>query len=235
MKNLVSIFLWLCGIAILAGFSAVLIMLRPINTYRDKTSDKSSDFEASPFFIKQNSIFQKSTKAKVFTAPSEIQIADFAFDDNNVFISDAFKKRIYKFSKDGNLIWESSGENRFVIPNHKFPISISPEGDLWVANTGMKRLEKLDKSNGKFIASWTPAKNFEFLGCCNPVAFVAISGGKFVTMEKGIKKIKMFLPSGESKIIDQLSSDWSNYDLKFDKDAIFYFDGKKNVKLMLED
>lgn len=237
MKKLSSIVIAVFGIVVLSAFAAILILKKPANPRAFSVAEKTLNFEAEDFYALKNEIFKKSTGERVFGAPEDFEIASFAFEGDCVYFSEAFKKRVYKFSRKGGLIWESRGERRFVIPNHKFPLSLSPEGDLWVANTGLKRLENLDKDTGKFVASWEPAKGFEFLGCCNPVAFAAVGGGKFVCMEKGTRKIKIFQPSGESKIIDELSANWSNYGVKFDFETseLFYFDGAKNVRLKLED
>lgn len=237
MKKLSSLVIAIFGIIVLSAFASFLILKKPIDPRAFKEAEKVLNFEAEDFYALKNEIFKKSSQELVFRAPDDIEIASFAFEVDSVYLSDAFKKRVYKFSKNGDIIWESRGEKRFIIPNHKFPLSLSPEGDLWVANTGLKRLENLDKNTGKFVASWEPAKGFEFLGCCNPIAFAAVGGGRFACMEKGTKKIKMFLPSGESKVIDELSANWSNYGVKFDSKTseLFYFDGVKNVRLKLED
>ena len=237
MKKLSSIVIAVFGIVVLSAFASLLILKKPANPRVFKGGEKTLSFEAADFYALKNEIFKKSTGERVFGASEDFEIASFAFEGDCVYFSDAFKKRVYKFSRKGELIWESRGERRFVIPNHKFSLSLSPEGDLWVANTGLKRLENLDKSTGKFVASWEPAKGSEFLGCCNPIAFAAVGGGRFACMEKGTKKIKIFSPSGESKIIDELSADWSNYAVKFNAETseLFYFDGAKNVRLKLED
>lgn len=112
---------------------------------------------------------------------------------------------------DGNLVWESHGEDKFIIPGAAFPLDLSPEEELWVANIGRKRLEQLDPATGRFIASWEPRETFE--GCCNPVRFAALPGGRFVTMEKGVRRACVYLPSGELEriVTDRLSDSEFNY------------------------
>ena len=93
----------------------------------------------------------------------------------------------------GRLVWESSGEDRFIIP------------ELWVANVGRKRLERLDPQTGRFMASWQPTEPFG--GCCNPVRFAALAGGRFVTMEKGTRRVRIYAPSGA--VEQELATDLS--------------------------
>jgi hypothetical protein len=115
------------------------------------------------------------------------------------------------------LVWESHGEDQWIVPGAAFPMDVSTIGELWVANVGRKRLEQLDPKTGGFIASWEPKQ--AFVGCCNPVRFAALSGGRFVTMEKGIRRVCIYSPSGEleSVVTDALSDFEYNYFLYRDR------------------
>ena len=112
---------------------------------------------------------------------------------------------------DGIRVWESHGEDKFIVPGAAFPLDLSPDGELWAANIGRKRLEQLDPATGRFIASWEPREMFG--GCCNPVRFAALAGGRFVTMEKGVRRACVYLPSGELErvVTDGLSASEFNY------------------------
>ena len=125
---------------------------------------------------------------------------------------------------DGKLLWESHGESRFIIPGAAFPIDLSPEGELWVANVGRKYLEQLDLKTGKFIASWQPLE--EFGGCCNPVRFAALPGGRFVTMEKGVRRACIYQASGalEQIVTEELSDSEFNYFLVRHEGKIHLYD-----------
>ena len=112
---------------------------------------------------------------------------------------------------DGVRVWESHGADKFIVPGAAFPLDLSPDGVLWVANIGRKRLEQLEPATGRFIASWEPREMFG--GCCNPVRFAALPGGRFVTMEKGVRRACVYLPSGELErvVTDNLSDSEFNY------------------------
>lgn len=120
---------------------------------------------------------------------------------------------------DGNLVWESHGEDKFIVPGAAFPLDLSLDEELWVANTGRKQLEQLDPATGRFIASWKPLAAFG--GCCNPVRFAALPGGRFVTMEKGVRRACVYLPSGELEriVAEQLSDSEFNYYLGRDENG----------------
>ncbi|MBP5319871.1 MAG: hypothetical protein J6334_02700 [Kiritimatiellae bacterium] len=124
----------------------------------------------------------------------------------------------------GALVWESSGEDRFIIPGAAFPIDLTPDGELWVANVGRKRLEQLDPKTGRFIASWRPTEPFG--GCCNPVRFAALAGGRFVTMEKGSCLARIYAPSGdlEREIATELSPSEYDYYLHRERRVIHLYD-----------
>lgn len=168
---------------------------------------------------------------KNFNLPNDIHATCFKVYQGRLFVSDAFKKRMFCFSKTGEKIWESSGGDRFAIPCDKFPLDISPEGELWVANTGKHRLEQLDTKTGKLISEWAPRKDFALRGCCNPMAFACVGNGRFATMEKGAWEFRIFDPSGAASSTVKIGRDWEKYDIAYDeeKGVVKFFDGE-NIK-----
>ena len=127
-------------------------------------------------------------------------------------------------AETGELVWESHGEEQFIVPGAAFPIDLSAVDELWVANVGRKRLEQLDPNTGAYIAFWEPKQAFG--GCCNPVRFAALSGGRFVTMEKGTRRVCVYLPSGELETVisDALSDSEFNYYLLRDGETVNIYD-----------
>ena len=145
--------------------------------------------------------------------------------DGVAFSTDRARKTVKACdARTGAVLWESSGEDRFIIPGAAFPIDLSPDGELWAANVGRKRLEQLDPGTGKFIASWEPREPFG--GCCNPVRFAALAGGRFVTMEKGVRRACIYLPSGELEkvVTDELSDSEFHYFLFRDGRRVLLYD-----------
>ena len=132
--------------------------------------------------------------------------------ENLVFRVDRKRKIVCAHDVEtGELVWESQGEEKWIVPGAAFPMDVSATGELWVANVGRKRLEQLDPKTGRFIASWEPKQAFG--GCCNPVRFAVLLGGRFVTMEKGTRRACIYQPSGEleSVVMDALSDSKYNY------------------------
>lgn len=145
--------------------------------------------------------------------------------DGVIFRTDRERKTVRAYAEDTNaLLWESHGEDKFILPGASFPIDLSPDGELWVGNVGRKRLEQLDPKTGRFIASWEPREPFG--GCCNPVRFAALSGGRFLAVEKGVRRICVYAPSGELERVlsDELSRSESNYHLYRNRNVIHVYD-----------
>lgn len=124
----------------------------------------------------------------------------------------------------GAVVWESTGEDGFIVPGEAFPLAVSPEGNLWVANVGRKRLEQLDPQTGAFLASWQPVEQFG--GCCNPVRFAALRHGRFVTMEKGTRQARLLDPAGRviKVITGELSQSESDYQLIHLPECVYIID-----------
>ena len=142
-----------------------------------------------------------------------------------VFRVDRQRKTVCAYhTETGELVWESHGKEHFIVPGAAFPIDLSATGELWVANVGRKRLEQLDPKSGAYIAFWEP--NQVFGGCCNPVRFAALSGGRFVTMEKGTRRACVYLPSGELEAVisDNLTDSEFNYYLRRDGETVDLYD-----------
>ncbi|MFI3291616.1 MAG: hypothetical protein R3Y46_07025 [Opitutales bacterium] len=165
--------------------------------------------------------------------PENIFISSAKKYEGKYYIADAIAKKVYCIDGNSNILWESKGQDSFILPNRKFPLDISEDGNLWVANTGKFRLEQLDLNTGKFIASWQARDKLK--GCCNPVGLVALSGGRFLAMEKGVNLLKLFNPDGSTEILGKLSGNWLDYEVEKENDKIIYCDGLELKYLTLED
>jgi len=133
----------------------------------------------------------------VLELPENARIGDVVLYKDMLLFTDYARKAVFCVTEKG-ILWESQGEDGFVIPNNFFPIVYNEtRGELWVANTGKKELLQLDPKTGKFIASWQP--NEAFPGCCNPVKFNVLDDGSFVCWLKGYQPFlkKHYSPSGE--------------------------------------
>jgi len=168
--------------------------------------------------------------------------------ENIVYVADAGKRKVYKYSTEGNLLLEFDGKadegvlHGFIIPSGFFDLDINPDGDLWVVNPGMHALEQYT-AEGQLREHWnnTSMMTEGFSGCCNPAHFTFLPDGRFVTSEKGLVRIKTYKPSGEFegvvaapvKFKDEgrapdiaTDSNGNIYALDFDKKMIRVFEPK---------
>lgn len=124
--------------------------------------------------------------------------------EGNIFIADAARRRVYRFTEDGEKELEFEGKvsdealHGFIVPSGCFDLAINEFGDLWVANPGKHALENYT-FNGILRGYWTSQFSDVkgFTGCCNPAFFTFLPGGNMITSEKGILRIKEYKPSGE--------------------------------------
>jgi len=172
--------------------------------------------------------------------------------ENNVFVADAGKRRVIRFSEEGEMLTEFDGKAKegvlhgFIIPSPCFDLDINDVGELWVVNPGLHALENYTY-NGNLRSHWknTGMKPEGFSGCCNPSHFTFLDDGRFVTSEKGLVRIKTYKRSGEfegvvaepAKFVDEgrapdVAADSQNniYALDFDKKMIRVFEPKNSPR-----
>jgi len=179
---------------------------------------KEVSFERMPtcVYASNENIFIGFRNSLAVLNPDGIRIAEWdLFSDSTVitsvaeksgivFVADAGKRMIRKFSIDGKpkgVIEGKSGNDQihgFVIPSPNFDLAFNADGELWVVNPGKHSLENYT-FNGE-LRTWWQASSIKiegFSGCCNPAHFAFLPDGSFVTSEKGMIRIKTYKPSGE--------------------------------------
>jgi hypothetical protein len=192
---------------------------------------------------------QDGTLLKEWGSPGgNVLITAISAAENMVYVADAGKRKVYKYTTDGELLLEFDGKaaegvlHGFIIPSGFFDLDINPDGDLWVVNPGMHALEQYT-AEGQLREHWnkTGIMIEGFSGCCNPAYFTFLPDGRFVTSEKGLVRIKTYKPSGEFegvvaapvKFADEgrapdiaTDSEGNIYALDFDKKMIRVFEPK---------
>lgn len=131
-----------------------------------------------------------------------------ATDGIDIYVADAGEKIVLRYDWDGRLlnrIGEKDslgGIQGFVIPSPYFDLGLGRDNELWVVNPGRHQFEAF-RPEGTLISTWGNASmEVEgFCGCCNPSNFTILPDGSFVTSEKGIERVKIYLPSGEFKCL----------------------------------
>jgi hypothetical protein len=154
------------------------------------------------------------------------------FEDNSLITSvssnhswivyaDAGNKMVVILDKQGRverLIGQNDGQ--FILPSPYFDVSLDAANNLYIANTGHRRIETRSLQ-GRLISTFgepgmAPGA---FCGCCNPAHFILIPEG-FITSEKGINRIKVLSKTGEfvefvssgNKFLPSIPLDLASYD-----------------------
>ena len=131
-------------------------------------------------------------------------LTSIAVSKNDVFVADAGNRIVHRFDKTGKLINRIGAKDKdrnipgFFIPSPHFDLAVAPDGLLRVVNPGNHQIEAYT-SNGDLEFSWGKFSNTElkgFCGCCNPVNFAILADESFVTVEKGLIRIKIYDPEG---------------------------------------
>jgi hypothetical protein len=189
-----------------------LIDTAGIEIFNQPTEAENTCLSFSPagmlFVGSGNMIHQMDQHGKVtdsWETPGENSlITAVAFKQNQVIAADAGLRVVYRYDPEGNLLDSFDGTGRlegkygFILPSPYFDVAVDPEGELWVANTGLLKIENYS-NEGTLRAFWgKPSFDLDgFTGCCNPAHFIILPDGSFVTSEKGLVRIKVNKPSGE--------------------------------------
>jgi hypothetical protein len=131
------------------------------------------------------------------------------FEDSSIITSVSSNRKYVAFADAGNklvFILDKGGEvksmigqnnGQFVIPSPYFDVALDNENHVFVANTGLHRIETYS-IDGVLKSQFGEAGTApgSFCGCCAPPHFALIPAG-FVTAEKGINRIKILNKKGE--------------------------------------
>ncbi|NQV02691.1 MAG: hypothetical protein HQ542_08605 [Bacteroidia bacterium] len=131
-----------------------------------------------------------------------------ATNGTDIFVADAGKKIVYRYDQEGTLLNRIGEKDSlkgipgFVIPSPYFDLGMGRDDELWVVNSGRHLFEAF-RPDGTLISTWGKAfMDVEgFCGCCNPSHFAMLTDGSFVTSEKGIERVKIYLPTGDFKCL----------------------------------
>jgi hypothetical protein len=147
---------------------------------------------------------------------SSAYITSIALKDDYVFVANAGGPTVYQYDRSGEILHSFDGKNRtdgkhgFIIPSPYFDLDVDSEGQLWAANTGIQAIENYNP-DGSLRAFWG-GSSYDlkgFIGCCNPAQFTIMENDSFVTSEKGLVRIKVYLPSGELESVVATPDDFN--------------------------
>ena len=136
----------------------------------------------------------------VWDSPGEKALfTSIAVYKDNVFVADAGRRIVVRYDLEGNVVNEIGRKDEkrnisgFVIPSPYFDLAVAKDGLLRVVNPGEHRIEAYT-FDGDHEFSWgKPGIDIEgFCGCCNPINFAILKDGSYVTVEKGLVRVKLY-------------------------------------------
>ena len=139
----------------------------------------------------------KSLGAKAF-------LTALAAAEEDVFAADAGNCIVWHYDTNGKLKGRIGDPDKarnypgFLISGRYFPLTLGSDGLLDVVNPRALRVEvytftgDLERSWGKVLSGIEG-----FFGCCNPVYLATLPDGRFVTVEKGARRVKLYSAQGK--------------------------------------
>lgn len=116
-----------------------------------------------------------------------------------VFVADCGNRVVWRFDADGRLLSQiGTGGKHFIIPSPSFDVALGPDASVWIANSGLRKLEHYSDA-GAFLGAWGVSSMDigGFCGCCNPAHIAVMPDGRIVTSEKGLPRVKVYKPDGK--------------------------------------
>ena len=168
-----------------------------------------------------------------------------AVAEKDVFVADAGNREAVRYDTAGKLLGRIGKKDPkrhvpgFIVPSPYFDLAVGPDGMLWVANPGRRRIEAytfdgdLEYSWGKSAVAVTG-----FSGCCNPTHIAFFRDGRVVTSEKGAVRVKVSDGTGTLQHVvgaapDAFGAEATGLDLAIDSsERIYVLDPKaKRVRI----
>ncbi len=145
----------------------------------------------------------RARRAKWESAGENAILTSIAVSENDIFAANASGRVVLRYDSSGKLVSRIGERDKernipgFVVPSPYFDLAIAPDGLLRVVNPGFLRIEAYTY-DGDMEFFWGRASmGIEgFCGCCNPVNFVILPDGRFVTCEKGLPRVKIYDSQG---------------------------------------
>jgi hypothetical protein len=131
-------------------------------------------------------------------------LTSIASAESEIYVADAGNRIVWRCDASGKVLGQigKRDEERhipgFVIPSPYFDVAVSPDGLVRVANPGAHRVEGYTPEGHLEVVWGKSSLAIEgFCGCCNPANFTVLADGRFVTVEKGLPRVKVYDPEGQ--------------------------------------
>jgi len=135
-------------------------------------------------------------------------LTSIAVADEDVFVADAGNRVVLRYNARGELVGRigepdpERDSRTFVIPSPYFDVAVTGSDVVCVVNPGARRIEAYT-FDGAWLGQWgkASAEIDGFFGCCNPANFAVLADGRFVTVEKGLPRIKVYSRKGDFECV----------------------------------
>jgi hypothetical protein len=135
-------------------------------------------------------------------------LTSIAAAEEDVFVADAGNRVVLRYNTEGKLSGRigdpdpNHNSRAFAIPSPYFDVAVTGSEVVSVANPGARRIEAYT-FDGDWLGEWGKASADidGFYGCCNPANFAVLADGRFVTVEKGIPRIKVYSRKGDFECV----------------------------------
>lgn len=126
-----------------------------------------------------------------------------AVHGDDIYVADSGRRVVVRCTIEGRVEAELGRADPsrqipgLVVPSPHLDVAVATDGMVWISNPGRHRMEAYNRDGEpqRFFGSAGTGIE-QFFGCCNPSNFSLLSDGQIVTAEKGIPRIKTFLPDG---------------------------------------
>ena len=159
---------------------------------------------------------------------------------DDIYVANAGDRAILRYDRSGQLLGligqkdDTRGIPGLVVPSPHLDVAVGSDGLLRVNNPG-RRLVETYTPEGDLKASWGRA-SFEidgFCGCCNPTDIALLPGGRVVTSEKGLARVKVYDADGNLEAVvagpEAFAKGTKGIDLAVDaRGRVFALDPKAN-------
>ena len=140
--------------------------------------------------------------------PAEASISGIAAAERDVFVADAGNRIVWRFDLSGRRLGRIGVANEkqnypgFLVTSRCFPLALGADGLLYVANPRALRVEAFT-FGGDLEFSWGKGSSGVegFFGCCNPACLATMPDGRFLTLEKGVRRVKVYSAAGKFECV----------------------------------
>ncbi|MDY7010376.1 MAG: hypothetical protein SVV80_06425 [Planctomycetota bacterium] len=141
--------------------------------------------------------------AKWSSLGEKADITSIAISGDNVFVADSGNSVVLRYDSGTDISGKIPGRIGRADKTKDIPgllvryagvdVAAGAEGVLWVTNPGLWRVEAYS-FDGDLKSHWgRQSEEIDgFCGCCNPTAIALLPGGAFVTVEKGLPRVKVY-------------------------------------------